>query len=77
MRIQLSLFPMDLDIPVTSEGALEVGIVPESAENVTVRSSVITVEPPAGDTTQLSNEIDNNTADETVGPLPHWTDRKE
>ena len=36
MRVQLSLFPMDLDTPVASEPALEVGIVPESADDETV-----------------------------------------
>jgi hypothetical protein len=77
MRVQLSLFAMDLDTPVTSEHALEGGIVPESADNVTILSSVIMVEPPAEDTTQLTNEIDNHTADETGSPLLNCTDREE
>jgi hypothetical protein len=77
MRVQLSLFPWDLDTPVTSEHALEGGIVPESADNLTILSSVITVEPPAEDTTLLTNVMDNHTADETVSSLFQCTDREE
>ena len=40
-------------------------------------SPVITVEPSAEETTQLTHEIDDHTADETVGFLPHPIDLEE
>ena len=66
MRVQLSLFPMDLYTPVTSEPALEVGIAPEPANDETVLSPVITVEPQAEEPSQLTAEMDDCTVNETI-----------
>lgn len=60
---------MDLDTPVASEPALEVGKSPEPANDETVLSPVITVEPQAEETTQLTDEIDDH--------LPYSVDLEE
>src|SRR5215208_2075420 len=77
MRAQLSLFPMDLYTPVTSEPALEVGITPEPANDETLLSPVITVGPWAEETMQLMHEIGQQLANETMSVLPHAIDFEE
>ena len=85
MSGQLSLFSMDLDTPFASEPAPEVVIAdesvndesvisdviaPEPANDETVLSPVIAIEPPVEETIQLTEEMDDHTANETVGLLP-------
>lgn len=70
MRVQLSLFPMDLYTPVTSEPTLEVGIAPEQAKVETMLSLLIAREPQAEEQSQLTAEMDDCTANETIGLLP-------
>jgi hypothetical protein len=92
MSGQLSLFSMDLDTPVASEPAPEVGIAgepindesvisdviaPELANDEVVLSPVIAVEPPAEEATQLTNEIDDHIANEKVSLLPHPIDLEQ
>ena len=77
MRVQLSLFPMDLYTPVTSEPALEVGMAPEPANDETLLSPVITVGPLAEETMQLMHEIGQQLANETMSVLPHAIDFEE
>ena len=77
MRVQLSLFPMDLYTPVTSEPALEVGTVPEPANDETLPSQVITIEPLAEETMQLTHEIDEQLLNEKISVLPHPIDLQE
>ncbi len=77
MNGQLSLFSMDLDTPVAKEPALEVGIVPEPANDETVASPVIVVKPSAEGTTRLADEIDEQIVNETISVLPHPIDLEE
>ena len=77
MSGQLSLFFMDLQTPVASEPTLQVGTATEPANDETVLSPVIAVEPPAEETTQLTDEIDNHIANETVSFLPRLIDLEE
>src|SRR5688572_25241619 len=77
MNGQVSLFSMDLDTPVASEPALEVGKAPEPANDETVLSAVITVEPQAEETTQLTDEIDDQLVNETISVLRHPIDLHE
>ena len=70
MRVQLSMFSLDVDTPVASEPALEVRIAPEPANDETVLSLVIAVEPSAEETAQLTEEMDDHAANEIIGLLP-------
>ncbi len=77
MSGQFSLFSMDLDTAVASEPALEVGTAPEPPNDETVLLPAITVEPPAEETTQLTHEIDDQFANETISVLPHPIDLEQ
>jgi hypothetical protein len=77
MRVQLSMFSMDVDTPIAREAALEVGLVPEHAKDETVRSPVTAVEPSAVETVQLVVEIDDRFASETSNSLPQFIDLEE
>jgi len=77
MRVQLSMFSLALDTPVASEPALEVGLAREPANDETVRSAVITVEPSVAETTQFTNEIDDQLANGTRNFLSHHIDLEE
>lgn len=77
MNGQVSLFSTDLDTPVASEPALEVGKAPGPANDETVLSAVITVEPQAEEITQLTDEIDDQLANETISFLPYSIDLEE
>ena len=77
MSGQLSLFSMDLDTPVASEATPQVGIVPKPPNDETVLSPAITVEPSPEETTQLTDEVDDHIANETVGSLSRPIDLEE
>ena len=68
---------MDLDTLVASEPALEVGKSPEPANDETVLSPVITVEPQTEETTQVTDEIDDHLANETISFLLYSVDLEE
>ena len=70
MRVQLSMFSMDVDTPVASEPALQVGIIPEPAKMKHCICTSITVEPSAEETTQLTDAIDDHLANEISPPYP-------
>jgi len=77
MRVQLSMFSMNVDTPVANEHALELKVAPEPANDETVLSAKITVEPSTEETAQLADEIDHYIADETVDFLLHRSDIEE
>jgi hypothetical protein len=77
MNGQLSLFSMDLDTRVVSGLDPQVGTVPEPANDETLLSPVITVEPVAEETMQLMHEIDEQLVNEKISVHPHPIDLEE
>jgi len=66
MRVQLSMFSMDVDTPAASEPVLQVGIIPEPVQDEILHLPSITVEPSCAEITQVADASNNHRVNNIV-----------